>query len=444
MRRRDYVLLLSVLRELVCLGCIVLLIESKVAAQEEVAESAASEARPTWVDKAPYEDGDTYVWPVASGARNTYYSSAADAESMLRQAAVAAVKNFIEVRLIREEEAGEALSRNNELRKLTLKKILDPERYVETSGSSGYRVHGVLRITPQVCREIERRWQEHPSNPQSRIPARSLSMSSARSADGNMHVQVDTSLAWSPIILLGVGVFVGWLIMNRHAQTSFVKFARFGLVFTIILIVGWMFMAGSTIEHRSPAHIHTHTNAYPTVGPVATSTPMATLTTTYGEKPAMEAESDSHVDSIPVDTAESAARPAWTNDSPHTSGDAYYIVVRSKVSDPKFREEALDLKMEAAAKQYLDDVLPGASRTLDLPAELLHSKCLVQRHDVPDTGESYVQLKFNQRFVADIKNRYRQSLSTARVEKLGGATLGVLGVMAAALAYLRYTTARSV
>ncbi len=110
MRRRDYVLLLTVLRELVCLGCIVLLIESKVAAQEAVAESAA---RPTWVDKAPYEDGDTYVWPVASGARNTYYSSAADAESMLRQAAVAAVKNFIEVRLIREEEAGEEAGRES-------------------------------------------------------------------------------------------------------------------------------------------------------------------------------------------------------------------------------------------------------------------------------------------------------------------------------------------
>jgi hypothetical protein len=81
---------------------------------------------------------------------------------------------------------------------------------------------------------------------------------------------------------------------------------------------------------------------------------------------------------------------------------------------------------------------------LHIDANYLRDRCIADRYVAEDNGhtETFIRLKFDRRFDDEVKKRYREYLSTSRVEKLGGATLGVLGVIAAALAILRFTKPR--
>jgi hypothetical protein len=413
MTRRNNLLVMSVLRELICLGCVVLLIESKVAAQVEAVEAtpSAESKRPDWVGKTPYEEGDTYVWPVASQAGVSFTEGGAEAS--LRQNAVAAVKEYIEIRLIRDEEAGRVLSQNSDLRKWTFRDILAPDRFTEHDGNRhSYRRYGVLRFTPQVNREIERRWQQHLK-------------SSRHSPFGDSQSQVVYTYdapVWriSPIwIFAAVAIVLLLALRNPHARRVIVGLVLGGIVLLFLVSVMWYRTA------ESPAEVAT----------VRIPTP--------------------DNDTIPIGQAEAASvkpaadakEPEWIHEKPDTRGRHDKFAISSgKFADPSMVKESLDAKLAAAAERRVSYVLgePNLAEKLHINSAYVRDRCITERYDAEDNGqnETYLHLKFDEKFDHEVKKRYREYVSTSRVEKLGGTTLGVLGVIAAALAYLRFTKPR--
>jgi hypothetical protein len=415
--------------------------------------------RPDWVDKQPYQDGDTYVWPVVSDSQLV----GQDTESSLRRNAEKVVREFIDVRLLRDEEAVLHLSNSNELRKLMLKEILAPDRYLEpmvrgqfgkyvpkeewdrkTSHSESrdskdyYRRHAVLRFTPEVNRELERRWQQHPSNPVNRVAA-----SEARSAEV-VHVPAEYTMAWNLIILLAIILFVGWLIINRHARTPMMKQLPVAVVIILVVFGYWMIRAEKMENQRRGAM----------------QSRLRSIGQSFnGEAAKVSSPEKSSDAKVPIDAAKpdaaalsgdraTTSAPTWLNDPPQKRGEAYYVVVRSgEVSDVAMREESLDVKMVAASQRYIDEMLyrdSDVSRAAKIDAPYLRDHCVAAEYTSTETGseETFVQLKFDQRFRDEVKSRFRQHVSTSRVEQLGSISLGVLGVLAAALAFLRFTKPR--
>lgn len=160
-------------------------------------------------------------------------------------------------------------------------------------------------------------------------------------------------------------------------------------------------------------------------------------------------------ETIPIGQAEMAAvkpagstkEPEWIRDKRGPRGDAYYDVVSSgELADPSMSKVNLDVKMAAAAERHVSDVLgePNMAEKLNIDTTYLRDRCIAGEYSAEDNGrsETFIRLKFDRRFDDEVKKRYREYVSAARVEKLGGATLGVLGVIAAALTYLRYTKPR--
>ncbi|MCC7085127.1 MAG: MerC domain-containing protein [Pirellulales bacterium] len=165
-----------------------------------------------------------------------------------------------------------------------------------------------------------------------------------------------------------------------------------------------------------------------------TTLPMlaATVAETRGEKPKQKQD----------------VVPTWIDEAPQWRVEEYYVVVRSgETSDPAMRKELLDIKMAAEAGRYIDEFVlqdPDAAEAVKIDTAYLRQHCVAAEYESAESAESFVHMKFDRRFDDEVKRRYRAYASTSRVEKLGGVTLGVLGAIAAALAYLRFTKPRPV
>jgi hypothetical protein len=153
------------------------------------------------------------------------------------------------------------------------------------------------------------------------------------------------------------------------------------------------------------------------------------------------------VEMADVKPAADTKEPEWIHDKPGWHGGSYNVVVASgELADPSMSRVNLDVKIAAAAERHVCDVLgePNMAEKLHIDATYIRSGCIAGEYVAEDNGrsETFVRLKFDEKFDNEVKRRYKEYLSTSRVEKLGGATLGVLGVIAAALAYLRFTKPR--
>jgi hypothetical protein len=224
------------------------------------------------------------------------------------------------------------------------------------------------------------------------------------------------------LILLLIAIAVGVLavaLSNPHARRVLVGLIIGGVLFFLFVSVSWYRVSESPAE----------------VAAVRIPTP------DEGGIPIGQAEM------ADVKPAGDTKEPEWIKVKRGRLGDAYYEVISSgELADPSMSKENLDVRMAAAAERHVADVLgePNMAEKLHIDANYIRNSCVAGEHVAEDNGhsETFVRLKFDRRFDDEVKKRYREHLSTSRVEKLGGATLGVLGVIAAALAYLRFMKPR--
>ncbi len=156
---------------------------------------------------------------------------------------------------------------------------------------------------------------------------------------------------------------------------------------------------------------------------------------------APQAEAEPGTSSPPAD----AVAPPWTNEPPHRRGEVYIVAVSSgDVSDAALRDEALDLKLVAAANRYIDEILyrqGGVAERLHLDPQWLRANYV--REQFPPTGYAagsdrlYARLELDKTFRDDIDERHRQVVSHDRLRTTGGITGGVLALLAGAFAFLK-------
>jgi hypothetical protein len=157
-------------------------------------------------------------------------------------------------------------------------------------------------------------------------------------------------------------------------------------------------------------------------------------------------------DSPTQDVVIPPGRPAWVESEPAEAGDVYTWPVSSGVQLSKQAcRRALDEKLQAATRQYLDQILGrnNASAWVDYDTPYIRAHLLRPEniyHEVIQTSvgpvhQSHGLLEFDDSFRQQSQERWSELRATSRLLQVGlGAGL-VLGVVGAFFAFFRLDTA---
>jgi hypothetical protein len=172
------------------------------------------------------------------------------------------------------------------------------------------------------------------------------------------------------------------------------------------------------------------------------------------ERGSTESKADRQADATPA-TAEkfetdSASLPDWVHREPARSDDPYYVVASSGEysSDAFARDEMLSAQMVNAADRYIREVMRRPAAVADAvkfdPAYLRSTYVDAQ---YPPAGsaageKTFVRLKFDSRFRDEVDHRWRQFVSSERLERLSGYSAVGLALLGVVYIYLRATSSK--
>jgi hypothetical protein len=144
-------------------------------------------------------------------------------------------------------------------------------------------------------------------------------------------------------------------------------------------------------------------------------------------------------------------RPVWI-DTPPVSSEGLEIFAVS--SDPKLNHEealaSLDAKLRESLQQYIDNYLGVSYAHAYLPFDLEHYKSRLVRegdrydeivkYSVGTMHESHAMLSIDAAFRQDIQRRWQSVVTSMRLFRTGGISIGVLALILVVFSYLRLDT----
>jgi len=259
------------------------------------------------------------------------------------------------------------------------------------------------------------------------------------------------------LILLGIAMAVV-LFANPHfrgflqSRPAAIILGACAILFVMFLFVvrvsyHTVAMRSSSIEERIATEAREAREARSRE--VATSRPP---TRPQAEPGSIEPKADHPTDAAPV-TAEKtevdpASLPDWVHREPYRSDDSYYVVARSgDFTDSFARDEMLSAQIVNAADRYIREVMPRSAAFADAvkfdPAYLRSTYLDAQYPPVGSgaTGEeTFVRLKFDSHFRDEVDRRWREFVSSDRLEKLSGYSAVGLALLGVVYIYLRATS----
>ena len=147
------------------------------------------------------------------------------------------------------------------------------------------------------------------------------------------------------------------------------------------------------------------------------------------------------------------ARPEWVETTPVSAGGLDALVVSS---DPKMNHESalasLDTKIRDSLEEYIDNYLgvPHAHRYLPFDLDHYKSRLIVDEADrydeivkysVGTMHESHAKLTIDDSFRQDVHSQWREVVTSMRLFRTGGITVGVLALTLVVFSYFRLDTA---
>lgn len=252
------------------------------------------------------------------------------------------------------------------------------------------------------------------------------------------------------LILLGIAVAVA-LLANPHFR-GFLQSRPAAIILAACAILFVMFLFVARVSYHTAAT--SSGSASPTISAppsVASRTP----TRPPAERGSTEPKADRQTDVTAV-TAEStevdpASLPDWVHRAPARTDDPYYVVASSGeyTRDSFERDEMLSAQMVNAADSYIRDVMrrPAAvAEAVKFDPYYLRSTYVDTQY--PPAGSAaagdkiFVRLRFDSRFRNEVDDRWRQFVSSDRLEKLSGYSAVGLALLGVVYIYLRATSAK--
>jgi hypothetical protein len=147
-------------------------------------------------------------------------------------------------------------------------------------------------------------------------------------------------------------------------------------------------------------------------------------------------------------------RPEWVGQSPQVKGDGnHWIAVSSDPWKSQFEaEEALTRRVRKAVADYIDEQIgrANASRGVRLnqgdlhrllsPAQKYREELLFADSAIGVMQQHHAQIIFTPEFRADIRQRWREHVVTARLLRTGGTVVAVFVGLLVAFAALKSAT----
>jgi hypothetical protein len=264
--------------------------------------------------------------------------------------------------------------------------------------------------------------------------------------------ETSSSPAWSKLAMLALALLgiagLGALIANPHfraflqSRPGAIALAACPIaVIVVLFLVRASYHSAKMSAEIDAAQATAFEAAHRNIAPKPTSTrnsdkPASSKTTAAAppnETTAEQTESDP------------PSLPEWVHRESRPSDDPYYVVVNSGDynADTFARDEMLSAQMVNAADRYIREVMRRPARVADavkFDPDYLRSTCVETQHSAAAGEKTYVQLKFDNHFRDEVDRRWREFVSSDRLEKLSGFSAVGLTLLGVVYIYLRATS----
>jgi len=264
--------------------------------------------------------------------------------------------------------------------------------------------------------------------------------------------EISSSPAWSKLAMLALALLgiagLGALIANPHfraflqSRPGAIALAACPIaVIVVLFLVRASYHSAKMSAEIDAAQATAFEAAHRNIAPKPISTPRS-------NKPA---SSKTTVSTLPSDVtaerpeAEPASLPDWVHLEPSPPDDPYYVVVNSGDynADAFARDEMLSAQMVNAADSYIREVMrrPAAvAEAVKFDPDYLRSTCVETQYSAAAGDKTYVRLKFDYHFRDEVDHRWREFVSSGRLEKLSGFSAVGLALLGVVYIYLRATS----
>jgi hypothetical protein len=242
------------------------------------------------------------------------------------------------------------------------------------------------------------------------------------------------------VILLGIAAVVALLANPHfraflHSRPAAIILAACAMLFVLFLFAARVsYHEERTVtEARSPEAVTSH----PPTRPQAERGPL---------EPKVDRATDAASVTAERTEVDPASLPDWVHREPSRGDDPYYVVARSgDFTDAFARDEMLSAQMVNAADRYIREVRPAAfADAVKFEPAYLRSSYLDAQYPPAGSGaageETFVRLKFDSRFRDEVDHRWREFVSSDRLEKLSGYSAVGLALLGVVYIYLRATS----
>jgi len=246
------------------------------------------------------------------------------------------------------------------------------------------------------------------------------------------------------LILLGIAVAVA-LLANPHfraflqSRPAAIMLAVCAVVFVLILFTARVSYHTANVSGNSPM---------PPSGTLVSRPPMRPPSERATTEPNTEPQAHAAPRTAEKSETDSASLPEWVHHEPSSSDDPYYVVTSSDEysADAFSRDEMLNARIVTAADRYIREVMRQGAVADAVKFDPLYLRYAYGVAQYPPAGTAaagdqvFVRLKFDSRFQNDVDHRWRQFVSSDRLEKLSGFSAVGLALLGVVYIYLRATS----
>jgi hypothetical protein len=270
-----------------------------------------------------------------------------------------------------------------------------------------------------------------------------------------MREEVSSSPAWSKLGMLALALLgiagLGALIANPHfraflqSRPGAITLAACPLaVIVVLFLVRSSYhstkMSAEIDAAQATAFEAAHRNVAPKPTSIRNSDKPTNSKTTAAALPSETTAERSETDP--------ASLPDWVHREPSPSDNPYYVVVNSGdfTEDSFAREEMLNAQTANAVDQYIRTVMRRPAEVVEaVKFDPSYLRSTYSDEQYPPAGaatteKSYVRLKFDSRFRDEVDRRWRDFVSSDRLEKLSGFSAVGLALLGVVYIYLRATS----
>jgi hypothetical protein len=247
------------------------------------------------------------------------------------------------------------------------------------------------------------------------------------------------------LILLGIAVAVA-LLANPHFR-ALLQSRPAAIILAVCAIVVVMLLFTARVSYHAAIVSSSNTNAPIPASPIVASRPPTRPPSEKKGSTQPKAEPQTHSTPLTAENSETdaASLPEWVHRKPNITEDPYYVVVSSDEysADAFSRDEMLNARIGDAADRYIREVMrrPTVADAVKFDPLYLRSAYLDTEAGTATAGEQvFVRLKFDSRFQAEVDHRWRQLVSSDRLEKLSGFSAVGLALLGVVYIYLRATS----